>query len=125
VLSDHAQRIFDVDRPAPFMQYAADVRSEYRANYPGITHVDGTARLQTVEPVNTPLLHDLLSRWLERTGSPVLINTSLNGPGDPLTESPAHSIDTLRATNMHALALPPFLIRKTEEPPVPDENWTR
>src|SRR5204862_2082368 len=89
VLADHAERIFDVDRPAPFMQYAADVREEYREVYPGITHVDGTARLQTVEPVNTPFLHALLSRWYERTGSPVLINTSLNGPGDPLTESPA------------------------------------
>jgi carbamoyltransferase len=125
VLADHAERIFDVDRPAPFMQYAADVRDEYREVYPGITHVDGTARLQTVEPVNTPFLHALLTRWYERTGSPVLINTSLNGPGDPLTESPAQSVATLRNTHMHALALPPYLVRKTTEPPVPDENWER
>ena len=40
-----------------------------------------------MEPVNTPFLHALLTRWHERTGSPVLINTSLNGPGDPLTET--------------------------------------
>ena len=125
VLSDHAERIFDVDRPAPFMQYAADVRPEYREELPGITHVDGTARLQTVEPVNTPFLHTLLTRWHERTGSPVLINTSLNGPGDPLTETPAQSLATLRNTNMHALALPPFLIRKTDEPPIPGEGWER
>jgi carbamoyltransferase len=125
VLADHAERIFDVDRPAPFMQYAADVRAEYRDAYPGITHVDGTARLQTVEPVNTPFLHALLTRWYERTGSPVLINTSLNGPGDPLTESPGQSVATLRNTNMHALALPPYLVRKNAEPPVPDETWER
>ena len=125
VLADHAQRIFDVDRPAPFMQYAADVRPEHRAQYPGITHVDGTARLQTVEPVNTPFLHALMTAWFERTGSPVLINTSLNGPGDPLTETPEQSVNTLRTTGMHALAIPPYLIRKREEPAVPGEGWER
>ena len=125
MLADHAERIFDVDRPAPFMQYAADVRPAYRELFPGITHVDGSARLQTVEPVNTPFLHALLTAWYARTGSPVLINTSLNGPGDPLTETPEQSIETLRSTNMHALALPPYLIRKREEPPVPGEGWHR
>ncbi len=125
VLAEHAQRIFDVDRPAPFMQYAADVRPEFRAQYPGITHVDGTARLQTVEPVNTPFLHVLMTAWFERTGSPVLLNTSLNGPGDPLTETPEQSVKTLRATGMHALAIPPYLIRKREEPPVPGNGWER
>jgi carbamoyltransferase len=125
VLADHAERIFDVDRPAPFMQYAADVRPEFREEYPGITHVDGTARLQTVEPVNTPFLHELMTAWYERTGSPVLLNTSLNGPGDPLTETPQQSVDTLLNTGMHALAIPPYLITKRAEPPVPDENWER
>jgi carbamoyltransferase len=119
VLAEHAGRIFDVDRPAPFMQYAADVRPEHRARYPGITHVDGTARLQTVEPVRTPFLHALLTAWFARTGSPVLLNTSLNGPGEPLTETPEQSIATLRDTGMHALALPPYLVRKAAEPPVP------
>jgi carbamoyltransferase len=123
VLADHATQIFDVDRPAPFMQYAADVRPDYRAELPGITHVDGSARLQTVEPVNTPFLHVLLTAWHRRTGSPVLINTSLNGPGCPLTETPAQSIDTLRGTNMHAVAMPPYLVRKRTEPTVPGGDW--
>ncbi|WP_231619163.1 carbamoyltransferase family protein [Nonomuraea sp. SBT364] len=119
VLAEHARRLFDVDRPAPFMQYAADVRPPYRAALPEITHVDGTARLQTVEPDRTPFLYELLTRWHELTGCPVLISTSLNGPGDPLTETPEQSIATLRATNLHALAMPPYLIRKRDEPPVP------
>ena len=55
----------------------------------------------------------------------MLINTSLNGPGDPLTETPEQSIDTLRNTGMHALAMPPYLIRKRAEPPVPGEDWER
>jgi carbamoyltransferase len=125
VLAEHAERIFDVDGAAPFMQYAADVRPEYREQFPGITHVDGSARLQTVEPVNTPFLHAVLTAWYERTGSPVLINTSLNGPGDPLTETPEDSVETLRKTNMHALAMPPYLIRKRDEPAVPGGDWRR
>ncbi|NUR92240.1 MAG: carbamoyltransferase [Nonomuraea sp.] len=125
VLAEHAERIFDVDRPAPFMQYAADVRPEHRSSLPGVTHVDGTARLQTVEESSTPFLHALLTRWHERTGSPVLVNTSLNGPGDPLTETPEQSIDTLLTTNLHALVMPPYVIRKRDEPPVPGMNWDR
>jgi carbamoyltransferase len=125
VLADHAERIFAVDRPAPFMQYAADVRTEFRAQYPGITHVDGTARLQTVEPGATPFLYELLAAWHRRTGSPVLINTSLNGPGDPLTETPDQSLDTLRKTNLHALVLPPYLVRKRAQPPAPGHGWQR
>jgi carbamoyltransferase len=116
VLADAAPRIFDIDRPAPFMQIAADVRAEFRARLPAITHVDGTARLQTVDPANAPFLHALLTRFNERTGCPVLLNTSLNGPGQPLTETPEDSLATFATTAMHALVLPPFLVRKRDEP---------
>ncbi|MGC9665765.1 carbamoyltransferase [Planosporangium sp. 12N6] len=119
VLAEAAGAIFDVDRPAPFMQYAADVRAHYRPVLPAITHVDGTARLQTVEPANTPFLHALLSAFAARTGCPVLLNTSLNGPGDPLVETPQDALACLRKTDLHALAMPPYLIRKRVEPPVP------
>jgi len=118
VLADVAPRIFDIDRPARFMQFAADVRPPYREQLPAITHVDGTARLQSVEPENTPLLHALLTRFEARTGCPVLLNTSLNGKGDPLCETPEDSLATFRTTAMHALVLPPFLVRKPVEPPV-------
>jgi carbamoyltransferase len=119
VLEDAAPAIFDVDGPAPFMQFAADVRPEHRAQLPAITHIDGTARLQSVNAQTTPLLHALLRRFEDRTGCPVLLNTSLNGPGDPLTETPADALECLRTTAMHALALPPFLVRKRDEPPLP------
>jgi len=101
------------------MQFAANVRPESCAQLPAITHVDGTARLLTVDAENHPLLHALLTRFDERTGCPVLLNTSLNGPGDPLTETPAQSLATFRTTAMHALALPPFLVRKLVEPRLP------
>jgi carbamoyltransferase len=119
VLAEAAGRIFDIDRPAPFMQIAADVRPEFRDQLPAITHIDGTARLQTVDAENTPFLHALLTRFEAATGCPVLLNTSLNGPGDPLTETPAHSLATFRDTAIHALVLPPLLVSKRDEPPLP------
>ncbi|TQM38462.1 carbamoyltransferase family protein [Pseudonocardia cypriaca] len=123
VLADAAPTIFDVDRPTPFMQLAIDVRPEHRDALPAITHVDGTARIQTVESSNTPFLHALLTAFRDRTGCPVLINTSLNGKGDPLTETPEDSIACLTGTQMHALVMPPFLIRKPGATPVP-RDWT-
>jgi carbamoyltransferase len=119
VLAEEAGRIFDVDRPAPFMQIAADVRPEFRDRLPAITHVDGSARLQTVDAENTPFLHALLTRFQARTGCPVLLNTSLNGPGDPLTETADHSLATFRQTDIHVLVLPPLMITKRDEPPLP------
>jgi carbamoyltransferase len=121
VLADHAERIFDVDRPIRFMQMAIDVRPEHREALPAITHVDGTARIQTVEPENTPFLHTLLSAFEARTGCPVLINTSLNGKGDPLTETAEHSLAVLTGTEMHALVLAPYLVRKRDAAPVPHD----
>jgi carbamoyltransferase len=119
VLADAAPTIFDVDRPAPYMQLAVDVRAEHREGLPAITHVDGTARIQTVEPEHTPFLHALLAAFAERTGCPVLINTSLNGKGDPLTEMPEDSLACVTGTAMHVLVLPPYLVRKRDAAPVP------
>jgi carbamoyltransferase len=102
------------------MLVAAQVREEHRAGLPSITHIDGSARLQTVEPVQTPFLHALLAAFADRTGCPVLINTSLNGPGDPLAETPEDSLACLVQTNMHALLIPPYLVRKRVEPALPD-----
>jgi carbamoyltransferase len=95
---------------------------EHRDALPAITHVDGTARIQTVEPENTPFLHALLTAFADRTGCPVLINTSLNGKGDPLTETPEDSFACLTGTQMHALLMPPFLVRKRDASPVP-RDW--
>ncbi|MDP9403579.1 MAG: carbamoyltransferase [Actinomycetota bacterium] len=122
VLLEAAAKIFDIDRPAPFMQLAADVRPEHRASLPAITHVDGTARLQTVEAENTPFLHAILTRFESRTGCPVLLNTSLNGKGDPVVETAEEALACLTTTSMHALAMPPYLVCKRVEPPVPSRD---
>jgi carbamoyltransferase len=121
VLLEVANKFFDVDRPAPFMQFAADVRPEYRSYLPAITHIDGTARLQTVEEKNTPFLYALLKAFEARTGYPVLLNTSLNGQGQPLVEAPQDAVECLQATAMHALVMSPYLIRKRMEPDLPTQ----
>ncbi len=122
VLEEAAGRYFDIEGAAPFMQFASDVRPQYRSQLPAITHVDGTARLQTVEATNTPFLYDLLKAYEARTGYPILLNTSLNGPGQPLVESPQDAIECLRTTDMHALAMPPYLIHKRKEPDLPERS---
>ncbi len=102
------------------MQFATDVRPEQREKLPAITHVDGSARIQTVEPKNTPFLHAILDRFASQTGTPVLLNTSLNGKGDPVVETPEEALVCLTTTDMHALVMPPYVIRKRNEPdPVP------
>ncbi|MBB6545321.1 carbamoyltransferase C-terminal domain-containing protein [Nonomuraea rubra] len=121
VLAEHAAQIFELDRPAPFGHYAVAVRPEHRDGLPAITHVDGTATPQTVTRESAPFLHALLTRWHERTGTPVLVNASLSGPGEPPAETPEHAVDTLLGTGLHALAMPPYLIRKRVEPPLPGE----
>ena len=122
VLAERQEEFFDVDRPARFMQLAIDVRPEHRQALPAITHVDGTARIQTVEPGTTPFLHALLTAFEAATGCPVLLNTSLNGKGDPLTESPADSLAVLVGTGMHALVLGEHLVVKKGATPVP-QDW--
>ena len=118
VLLEEADRYFDIRRPTPFMQFAAPVRREMAPVIPAVTHVDCTARLQTVGPDDDPFLRAVLEDFATRTGVPVLLNTSFNGKDEPIVESPTEALATFRATPMHALAMPPYLIRKRNEPEV-------
>lgn len=116
VLLERAQEFFDIRRPSPFMQFAAPVRPEAAHLIPAVTHVDITARLQTVGPQDDPFLRALLLAFEARSDVPVLLNTSFNRRDEPIVETPAEALATFRATPMHALAMPPFLIRKRSEP---------
>jgi carbamoyltransferase len=116
VLIEHADRFFDIRRPSPFMQFAAPVHREAARIIPAVTHVDCTARLQTVGPQDDPLLRELLQAFARRTGVPVLLNTSFNRKEEPIVETPAQAIESFRRTPMHALAMPPYIVRKRVEP---------
>jgi carbamoyltransferase len=117
VLLEDAQRFFDIRSPSPFMQFAAPVQPAAADLIPAVTHVDGTARLQTVGPQDDPLLRQLLQRFAARTGIPVLLNTSFNGREEPIVETPAQAVASFRRMPLHALAIPPFLVRKRSAPP--------
>ena len=116
VLLERAEEFFDIRRPSPFMQFAAPVRPQAADIIPAVTHVDCTARLQTVGARDDPLLRALLQAFEARTGVPVLLNTSFNRKEEPIVETPAEALESFRRTPMHALAMPPFLIRKRVEP---------
>lgn len=120
VLEERAAEFFDVPVASPFMQFAAPVRAEAAALVPAITHVDNTARLQTVGPHDDPLLRTLLTGFAARTGVPVLLNTSFNGKDEPIVETPAEAVAAFRRMPLHALAMPPFLVRKRIEPELPE-----
>jgi carbamoyltransferase len=119
VLLEHAATYFDIVRPSPFMQFAAPVRPEMASRIPAVTHVDTTARLQTVGIDDDPMLRALLLAFEERTGVPVLLNTSFNRKEEPIVETPAEALATFRATPLHALAMPPYLVLKRIEPDAP------
>ncbi|HZV65060.1 MAG TPA: carbamoyltransferase C-terminal domain-containing protein [Telluria sp.] len=112
VLLERAEAFFDLRAPSPFMQYAAPVRAAAAPLIPAVTHVDGSARLQTVGQRDDPLLRALLLAFEARTGVPVLLNTSFNRRDEPIVETPAEALAAFRATPMQALAMPPFLLRK-------------
>ena len=102
---------FETDYPSPFMVQAYRIRLEQRSRIPAVTHEDGTGRLQTVEKDVNPLYWGLLRRFGELSGVPILINTSFN-ENEPIVNTPSEAIDCFLRTNMDALAIGPFLVRK-------------
>jgi carbamoyltransferase len=117
ILSERAEEYFelpDADRhiPARFMLYVVPVREAKRSVLPAITHVDGTGRLQTVRRETNPRYHRLISRFGERTGVPVVLNTSFNLKGEPIVTTPANAWSTFMRSEMDLLVLDRFVVRK-------------
>jgi carbamoyltransferase len=124
VLEEYASEYFDLAGPSPFMQFAAPVRPQMIARLPAVTHVDGSARLQTVARADDAsggpsLLRRLLEGFGRRTGVPVLLDTSFNGKDEPIVETPFDAVAAFRRMPLHALAMPPLLVTKRDEPELP------
>jgi carbamoyltransferase len=96
---------FEVDRPIPWMTEIHGVRAASRAAMAAVVHVDGTARLQTVDRDELPRLHALLGLFEQSAGVPVLLNTSFNVAGEPIVCSPAHACGCLRTAGLDGLVL--------------------
>lgn len=97
--------------PARFMLYVAPVREEKRSVLAAVTHEDGSGRLQTVSRNTNPAYHRIIERFGERTGVPVIMNTSFNLKGEPIVESPAHAFHTFSRSGMDYLFMNNIIVR--------------
>jgi carbamoyltransferase len=111
LLEQAMPRYFEGAAPDPFMLTVYPVRAEKQAEVPAITHVDGTGRLQTVTPQTNSLYFDLISELDNRTGVPVVLNTSFN-ENEPIVCTPTDAIDCFSRTQMDALAIGSLLVTR-------------
>jgi carbamoyltransferase len=113
VLADRAPAIFSRGPlPSPYMLFVHDVAPDWRDRIPAVVHVDGTARVQTVDPATQPLVAALLAAFEECTGLPVLVNTSLNTAGRPMVDDIRDALECFGSTPVDALAIGRFLVRR-------------
>ena len=139
VLKEHVHEWFDMrpNEDSPYMLLVADVRNEkrlpldgqldglsgvdrllkvVRSTVPAITHVDFSARVQTVDPERHPRLYRMMQKFNQKTGCPVMINTSFNVRSEPIVCSPEHAYRCFMATNMDVLVLENCVLYKDEQP---------
>jgi carbamoyltransferase len=119
ILAEHAEEYFDLPNaakhsPARYMLYVVPVKEDKRDVLPAITHVDGTGRLQTVFEDQSPRYYNLIKRFGEATGVPVVLNTSFNLKGEPIVNTPANAFSTFSKSEMDSLVLENFVIDKVE-----------
>ncbi len=116
VIEDRAGQWFSGCRQAPFMLFVFDILPDRIDRIPAVSHIDGTARVQTVNRSHNPLYYDLLSAFERRTGVPVLVNTSFNTRGEPIVCTPRDAIESFWTSPLDALVIGPFLLEKAESP---------
>ena len=134
---------FELDRPSPYMLLVAQVQksrckgleeagslsirdriNQIRSDIPAITHVDYSARVQTVSPDNNPRYYDLIKAFENQTGYGVIINTSFNVRGEPIVCTPEDAYRCFMRTEMDYLVLGSFVLSKKDQPPWQDKaNW--
>jgi carbamoyltransferase len=114
VLLERAAEIFQGPVPSPYMLFVHQVTDEWREKIPAVVHVDGTARAQTVDRAHQPLLASVLDAFAERTGLPVLVNTSLNTAGRPIVDSPTDVLELFGSAPVDVLVLGPFVVRRAD-----------
>lgn len=139
VLREHASEYFEIEErhDSPYMLIVAPVREDKRKDVdqglfgldklkqvrsviPAVTHVDYSARLQTVDGERNPRLASMMRRFHERTGSPVLINTSFNVRGEPIVCTPQDALRCFMGTEMDVLVLENFVIRRVAQKDMPE-----
>ncbi len=113
VLSECARDYFEIDLQVPYMLKVAYVREEVRNMVPAIVHVDGSARLQTVDKDTNPRYHEMIKKFGELSGHPLVLNTSFNVMGEPIVQSPADALRCFFSTGLDILAIGDFIVEKS------------
>lgn len=103
---------FDLAAESKYMLLATTVKESYRAALPSVTHVDGTARIQSVRSADDPFMHAVLENMEKLTGHPVVLNTSLNVAGKPIVESPTDALNTFLGNDIDVLVIGKFILEK-------------
>jgi carbamoyltransferase len=114
VLEEEASEWFVDAGVSPFMLFIHDVRPDKADRIPAVRHTDGTARIQTVNRAQHPLYYDLIRAFADRTGVPVLVNTSFNTRGEPIVCSPRDAVESFWTSPLDALVIGSFLLQKRE-----------
>ncbi len=121
-LAEKASEWFEIDRESPYMLLVCQVRADRKI--PAVTHVDGSARLQTVTRASHEEFHDLIRAFDERTGCPIVINTSFNVRGEPIVCSPEDAYLCFMRTDMDVLVLGDHVLYKEEQPELEEDfDW--
>ncbi len=144
VIAEKVGEWFELDRESPYMLLVADVKKEkqrtmtdeekrlwgidklnvMRSEIPAVTHVDYSARIQSVNREDNPIYHALIHRFYEKTGCPVIVNTSFNVRGEPIVESPLDAYKCFMRTEMDALVMGNFILYKEDQPQFHDSiDW--
>lgn len=136
VLVERVGEWFEMEGESPYMLLVADVKKDkqrklndeelnlwgieklntIRSEIPAVTHVDYSARIQTVNKNDNPLYHSLISKFYEKTGCPVIVNTSFNVRGEPIVESPLDAYKCFMRTEMDVLVLGNYILYKENQP---------
>mgnify|MGYP001442286802 CR=1 FL=1 len=146
VLYEKVKEYFEIEKGSPYMLITADVKKErripmtdedqkkwgidklnvVRSDIPAITHVDYSARLQTVHKETNPRYHKLISKFEEKTGCAVIINTSFNVRGEPIVCTPEDAYKCFMRTNMDYLVLGNYILKKGDQKPIDkDIDWKK
>ena len=113
VLHEDADTVFCAGpMPSPFMLFTHLVRDPWRDRIPAVVHVDGSSRVQTVDAHDEPLVHRMIDLFRQRTGIPVVVNTSFNTAGRPIVEHPREALECFGSAPIDLLALGPFAVRR-------------
>ena len=112
VLAERAAEIFDGPLPSPYMLFTHRLRPGWAERIPAVVHVDGTARIQTVDARREPLVARMLREFDRLTGIPVVVNTSLNTAGRPMVDDPRDALECFGSTPVDLLAIGPYVVRR-------------